>query len=261
MTDDTASDKPVIVVAAGNWSYFFRGQVLQLLFLVAMVPTAAALVAGHGEKTSLWGLTARTWFWICVGEAVVHQVYVWLAWRGQLGWQVLTRLFGQREFAVYCEVFFPLLILRPILVGVVGWADRDSLALSTETSMRCVAWYCSSRRRRLVIRSRGILAWAALPAATTFASRIAACRLSIAGLFAGRPTRCTRSASSACGRSHSCCNRIWLWSRRSFSTDTSGRIIWPPSNRIWSCCMVVARRADLTGRLDERLYDTVLSVW
>jgi hypothetical protein len=127
--DRASNDEPVILAATHSPAYFFRGQVMHLLFLATMLAAAAALAAGHGDDRVLLGLSARTWFWLAIGEAVLHQAYVWLAWRGQLGWQVFTRLFGRHDLAVYCGGFFPLLVLRPLLVGCVGWADRGSLAL------------------------------------------------------------------------------------------------------------------------------------
>jgi hypothetical protein len=137
IVDSVDRSELVVTSAASSLRYFFRGQALHLLFLVAMLPTAAAFSAGHGDDTVLLGLSARCWFWLCVGEAIVHQVYVWLSWRGQLSWQIFTRLFGRRDFAVYCAGFFTLILLRPLLLGCVAWVDRGSLALADGWATLC----------------------------------------------------------------------------------------------------------------------------
>jgi hypothetical protein len=112
-------------------SFFFRRQSVHLLFLVALLTVARGLAApalGHGA----WlGLTDTAWFALCLGVAVIHQVYVWIAWRAQLGWKVFTRVFGEGDFAAYNAVFFPLLVLRAVLVAAISVADARSLRLPT----------------------------------------------------------------------------------------------------------------------------------
>jgi hypothetical protein len=146
-------DPLVAPPTARSVRFFFRAQAIHLLFLVAMVPAAAALSSTVGPSTMVapssagtlpstgtmadaagpsgtWlSLTAIQWFWISIGLAVMHQVYVWISWRLQLGWQVFSRSFGSRDFSIYCAIFFPLLIVRPLSIFAVGWADRGSLAL------------------------------------------------------------------------------------------------------------------------------------
>src|SRR5437016_2607109 len=101
----------------------FRRQGVHLFFIVVLVPVAFALAApalGDGE----WlGVRDGAWFTICIAVAVVHQVYVWLAWRTQLGWHLFTRAFGAADFAVHNAVFLPLLVARPVLLGALAAAD------------------------------------------------------------------------------------------------------------------------------------------
>jgi len=127
----------VAPAAARSWGYFFRGQWIQLLFLVAMLPAAAALSVPAVKDRHWLGLSNTDWFWVCVVAAIVHQAYVWLAWRSQLGWQAFTRVFGPNDFAAYCAVFFPLLAARPLLIFVVAWVDRESLALPEWIAIVC----------------------------------------------------------------------------------------------------------------------------
>jgi Phospholipid methyltransferase len=110
-------------------SFFFRRQGVHLLYLVALLPVAWALATPALGRGVWLGLTDTSWFALSVGVAVVHQVFVWIAWRAQLGWTVFTRVFGEGDFAVYSAVFFPLLVLRIVLVLAISMADAGSLRL------------------------------------------------------------------------------------------------------------------------------------
>ena len=114
---------------AASASYFFRRQGIHLLFLAALLPVAWGLAAPALGQASWRGWSDDLWFALCLGEAVAHQVYVWIAWRAQLGWRVFTRAFGHRDLAVYGAVFFPLLLLRVVLVAAVSAAGAGSLRL------------------------------------------------------------------------------------------------------------------------------------
>jgi hypothetical protein len=114
---------------APSLSGFFFGFPMHCLLLGAMLLAAWALgtpALGDGE---LAGVSDQTWFAAAVGVAVVHQLYVWIGFRGQLLFGGFTRLFGKAGFAVWCAGFFPMLLARPVLVAVIGLADPDSLAL------------------------------------------------------------------------------------------------------------------------------------
>src|SRR5690606_29628403 len=53
----------------------------------------------------LWGLGTPAWYWIAILTAVLHQVYVWLAWRLELHGKGLTRLLGGAAFPAYATGF------------------------------------------------------------------------------------------------------------------------------------------------------------
>ncbi len=116
---------------AATVSFFVRRQGVHLLYLAALLPVTRGLAAPALGDGAWLGLTDTSWFALCLGIAVVHQVYIWIAWRSQLGWKVFTRVFGGGDFAVYNAIFFPLLILRPLLVAATSVADAGSLRLPT----------------------------------------------------------------------------------------------------------------------------------
>ena len=112
-----------MIAEAGSAAFFFRGQILHAVALAALLPVTWALAA-----PALEGHECR--FAAAVLIAVVHQVYVWIGWRAQLGWDVWTRLFGRYDFAVWNAIFFPLLFARPVLIGVLAAGDAESLTMS-----------------------------------------------------------------------------------------------------------------------------------
>lgn len=110
--------------------FFFRGQLAHLLILGVLL--CGALLAVDFDRLAerqLLGLSARSWYLIAVVAPIVHQVYVWLAWRSQLCYGALTKRFGDRAFVIYQTVFMALLLSRPSSLTALAIADRDSLAL------------------------------------------------------------------------------------------------------------------------------------
>jgi protein-S-isoprenylcysteine O-methyltransferase Ste14 len=114
---------------AGTVGFLFHRQGLHLLALLLLVPVCSAFAApalGDGE----WlGLTDTAWFWTSVGAAVIHQVIVAAVFRGQLGWSILTRLFGKADMIIWGILFMPLLIARPLLIIGLAIADAGSADL------------------------------------------------------------------------------------------------------------------------------------
>lgn len=114
---------------AGTPRFFFNRQGLHLVALVLLVPVCGAFAAPALGDGQWLGLTDTTWFWTSVGAAVVHQVIVAGVFRGQLGWSVLTRLFGKTDMIVWGIIFMPLLVARPLLIIGLAIADAGSAGL------------------------------------------------------------------------------------------------------------------------------------
>lgn len=100
-------------------------------------PTLGALQLLH--FSSLAFLLASTWvvwkylgqpfpvaFWVAVAFPVVHQVFVWLAWRLELRWSSTSRTIG---FTAYLVLFFLLFGGRFVTLAWLAWLDRGSLGL------------------------------------------------------------------------------------------------------------------------------------
>ncbi len=111
--------------------FFFEGQAIHLaglVFLLVALYTASGL-PGFGAGVFL-GLSTTCWVLLAVANAVAHQIYVWLSWRGALYFQAANSKLVQKLFPSHKVVFFILLALRPVLAFALGWANRGSLPIS-----------------------------------------------------------------------------------------------------------------------------------
>jgi protein-S-isoprenylcysteine O-methyltransferase Ste14 len=115
--------------AARSLRFLFRGQFLHASAAVVLAAVAWALAAPTLGDGSWLGVSDTGWFVANAILVVVHQLYTWLAFRGQLGWGVFTRVFGRFDLAAHAVMFAPLLVARPAAVVAVGLADPSTLAL------------------------------------------------------------------------------------------------------------------------------------
>ena len=65
-------------------------------------------------------------FWSAVAFPVLHQFFVWLAWRCELRSSATSKTIG---FRGYLAIFFLLFGGRFLSLVVLAWLDRDSLKL------------------------------------------------------------------------------------------------------------------------------------
>jgi len=65
-------------------------------------------------------------YWVAIICPVIHQVYVWLAWRLELRSGLVSNLIG---FKLYVVIFFILFASRFISLIFLAWADQNGLGL------------------------------------------------------------------------------------------------------------------------------------
>lgn len=109
--------------------FLFKRQIWHLLALAILLPVTWMLAADALGDGSWFGITDESWFWLGTGLAILHQVFTWAGWRAQLGWELLSYLFGSYDMIFWGSVFLPLLFARPLILFATGMADRGSLAL------------------------------------------------------------------------------------------------------------------------------------
>jgi hypothetical protein len=107
----------------------FDRQWLHLILLVSLlVPVGLLSRLPSGTEGALWGWSARTWFWVVVLTAVLHQSYVWLTWRLELHAGLLTRVFRDAAFPLF-KAGFAVLALSRLLILPLAVANRGTLQL------------------------------------------------------------------------------------------------------------------------------------
>jgi hypothetical protein len=105
--------------------HFWRGQPLHFSALVFIL-----FVTWWG-----WDRIARpspVAFWVAVSFPVLHQVFVWGAWRAELRWRGTSRAMG---FHGYLLVFFVLFLGRFVSLVLLAWLDRGSLTIQLEIQL------------------------------------------------------------------------------------------------------------------------------
>lgn len=78
---------------------------------------------------SLWGLGTPFWFWLSIGEVILHSFYAWFVFRAELHLGLMTKWFGRRAFTVWAVSFTILLVLRFLLMFTLGYSNRGTWAI------------------------------------------------------------------------------------------------------------------------------------
>lgn len=105
----------------------FEKQGWHVIFLAVLLAGVATLAQGDMLVGSLWGAKTRVWLLTAVVVPVIHQIFVWLFWRLELYYGLITRWFGQNGFPVYKIGFTILFAARPISILLVGISNNDTL--------------------------------------------------------------------------------------------------------------------------------------
>lgn len=115
--------------------FFFKGQLNHLICLGALLIAIYFLTnVPNFYEGSFLGLSSAWWAGLAVGNAILHQVYVWFCWRSEIDGQRLTALFGDRAFEIYQIGFALLIILRPLLAFALGWSNKNTLPIEPAVS-------------------------------------------------------------------------------------------------------------------------------
>jgi protein-S-isoprenylcysteine O-methyltransferase Ste14 len=100
-----------------------EGQPQHLGLALLLAYGAVALIGPDPGAPRLLGLTSVGWAYLSIALALIHQAVVALVFRLQLHRNLMTRLFGARDMAVWGAIFMPLLVARPLTVLLTGLAD------------------------------------------------------------------------------------------------------------------------------------------
>ena len=110
--------------------YFFKGQIVHLLALIVLLVVAFLLVDFKQlRERQVLGVSTQVWFVVSLIVPIVHQLYVWLAWRSELCFGTVTNRLGSRAFVIYQIVFMALFLARPVSLMLLTIADHDSFEM------------------------------------------------------------------------------------------------------------------------------------
>jgi protein-S-isoprenylcysteine O-methyltransferase Ste14 len=108
-------------------SYFWKGQLQHLFFLLLLIPGALWWLGPVANKGTFLSLNTKQWIVLHLAVVVTHQLLAWLVFRLQMCFALFNQLFGKAALIVWGILFFPFLFARPLLLLAIGWIDRGSL--------------------------------------------------------------------------------------------------------------------------------------
>jgi len=111
----------------------FEKQIYHLLALILLL--TGVYLAARGERSEVLrgfdlGHSTHFWLWLSIAVPVLHQLYVWLAWRLQLHYGLLEKWLGKRAFAVYVAGFGLFLIARAFTLIELANSNAYTLPIS-----------------------------------------------------------------------------------------------------------------------------------
>ncbi len=107
--------------------YFFYRQIQHLMFILVMAPGAFYLAGPYLDDKLYLGMADRTWVDLLIAAVVLHHIYVWLVFRLQICYGLLSRIFGRADMAVTGIFFISFVIARIMLLFAVGMSDFGSM--------------------------------------------------------------------------------------------------------------------------------------
>ena len=90
-------------------SFFFKHQIWHLGGTIVLFYTGTQFVDLKSNTNTFIGISALSWFMIAMSMPLIHQIYVWLCWRSELCWKLISKTIG---FKGYVFFFFILIISR-----------------------------------------------------------------------------------------------------------------------------------------------------
>ena len=96
-------------------SFFFRHQIWHIGGLIVLIYVSCQIVNFENNTNLFLGINAKNWFMFSMITPLLHQVYVWICWRSELCWKIISKTIG---FKAYSVIFFIIMILRLFSVGL-----------------------------------------------------------------------------------------------------------------------------------------------
>ena len=115
------------------YSKIYQNQLWHFLFIVIAIIIFQFLSIYDEEIAhgSLFNIHTTTWLWIAVLTPIVHQLYVFIAWRYELYANTFTKKFGfQKAFKTYTIGFSILFVFRLISIIFLAYSNKNTLHIN-----------------------------------------------------------------------------------------------------------------------------------
>ena len=96
-------------------SFFFKHQIWHLGGIAVLFYLSAQIVNFQNNTNTFIGIDANTWFIFSMSIPLAHQAYVWICWRSELCWKIISNSIG---FKGYTIGFFILFLARLSSIGL-----------------------------------------------------------------------------------------------------------------------------------------------
>ena len=106
-----------------NLNFFFKHQIWHLGGGILLFYTGVKLVDLENNTNTFIGINSLDWFMIAMSIPLIHQVYVWISWRSELCWKLVTKTIGFNGYVI----FFFILIISRLSAIVLCFVDYGSL--------------------------------------------------------------------------------------------------------------------------------------
>jgi len=108
----------------------FEKQIHHYAALAALLAGVYAFSDTATLAGQLYGVSTSSWLGLSIAGPVLHQVYVWLIWRTQLEYSLVTRIFSEIGFKVYAIGFTALFASRLVFIILLSWSNKNSIVLN-----------------------------------------------------------------------------------------------------------------------------------
>ena len=89
-------------------SFFFKHQIWHLGGTIVLFYIGSQFVDLKNNTNTFISISTLSWFMIAMSMPLIHQIYVWLCWRSELCWKLISKTIG---FKGYVFFFFILVVL------------------------------------------------------------------------------------------------------------------------------------------------------
>jgi len=117
------NDKKINRMIENKLNFFFKHQIWHLGGTIFLFYIGTQFVDLEGNTNTFLGIRAIVWFMIAMSIPLIHQAYVWICWRSELCWKLISNTIG---FKGYIVLFFILIISRLSAI-VLCFVDYGSL--------------------------------------------------------------------------------------------------------------------------------------